>query len=95
MFSHDEESRSSSPKKKKRTESSKRTCIIHIRSNVKGDVTGFKEKAWQVSVVPCFDSICKFWEFWCQSKEALDSFGKSRYKFLSIQPQPKLYQANY
>ena len=60
MSSDYEESRSSAPKKKKRTESWKRTCIIYIRSDVKGDVTGFKEKDWQVSVVPCFDSVCKF-----------------------------------
>ena len=63
MFSDDEKSRPSAPKKKKQTESSKRTCNIYIRSDVKDDVTSFKEKARQVSVVPCFNSICKFWEF--------------------------------
>ena len=41
MSSDDEESRPSALKKKNRTESSERSCIIHIRRDVKGDVTGF------------------------------------------------------
>ena len=66
-------------KEKKRTESSKRTYIIYIRSDVKGDVTGFKE----------------FYEFWYQSKEAFDTFGKSHYKLLSIQLKTKIYKTIY
>ena len=82
-------------KEKKRTESSKRTYIIYIRSDVKGDVTGFKEKAWQVSLISCFNSVCKFYEFWYQSKEAFDTFGKSHYKLLSIQLKTKIYKTIY
>ena len=48
------------PKKKKRGESSKKTCIIRIQSKEKGDVTGFKEQSWQVSLAPCFDLVCSF-----------------------------------
>ena len=71
MSSDDEESRPSALKKKNRTESSKRSCIIHIRRDVKGDVTGFKEKAWQVRVALCFDSICKFRNFGVNPKKRL------------------------
>ena len=61
MSSDDEEARPSSSKKKKQSKcnSSKRTCIIHVRSDVTGDVSCFKEKAWQVSLVPFVDSVFK------------------------------------